>query len=114
MAATAPVRVVVQISDPAKVEQALASLKNLIAGMPGAEVEAVFHQDAVEAVLKGSPHGAAVRELVEAGARVVACMNSLKARGLSPRDLAEGVGVGEAGVVEIVKRQAEGWAYLRL
>ena len=47
------------------------------------------------------------------GVRFVACHNALNAQRLSPQALASFVQVVPAGVVELVDRQADGYAYLR-
>ena len=49
----AQLRVVAQVADLSRVGMSLASIRNLAAAT-GAEVEAVFHQDAVKAV-RGQP-----------------------------------------------------------
>jgi intracellular sulfur oxidation DsrE/DsrF family protein len=106
-------RIVVQIADLARAAQSIASLANLAAGLRDAEIEAVFHQDAVEAVLRGSPYEETIRGLL-GRVKIVACAAALRARGRSPQDLIDGVGVVEVGVVELAKRASEGWLYLRL
>ncbi|BBG23023.1 hypothetical protein IC006_0307 [Sulfuracidifex tepidarius] len=99
-------KVVVQISeDP---ERGVKSVINLLREMKLGEVEVVFHQEAINAVLDPS--------LVEKlrPAKVVACRNSLKAKGIDESSLPRGTVVVNAGVAEIVRRQAEGWIYLKV
>ena len=48
-----------------------------------------------------------------AGVEFVACGNSMKALKIDKADLIEGVGVTVAGYVELIRRQRQGWAYLR-
>jgi intracellular sulfur oxidation DsrE/DsrF family protein len=99
-------RVVVQIaSEP---ERGIRSVINLLKEMKLKEVEVIFHQEAIDAVLDPA--------LVErlSPARVVACRNSLRSKGIEESLLPKGVQVVNAGVAEIVRRQGEGWIYIRV
>ncbi|MCY0850470.1 DsrE family protein [Sulfuracidifex metallicus] len=99
-------KVVIQIAE--NPEKGINSVLNLLKEMKFKEVEVVFHQEAIEAVLNPS----LVSTL--SPARVVACRNSLKAKGINEGKLPLGTIVVNAGVAEIVKRQSEGWIYLRV
>ena len=54
-----------------------------------------------------------VQDALAAGVEFVACGNSMKAQKLVKEDLVEGVKISVAGYVELMKRQQQGWAYLR-
>jgi hypothetical protein len=54
-----------------------------------------------------------VQDGLAAGVEFVACGNSMKAQKIAKDDLIEGVKVSVAGYVELMKRQQQGWAYLR-
>jgi intracellular sulfur oxidation DsrE/DsrF family protein len=54
-----------------------------------------------------------VQDALAAGVEFVACGNSMKAQKLAKEDLIDGVKVSIAGYVELMKRQQQGWAYLR-
>ncbi len=99
-------KVVVQISD--NPERGVNSVVNLLREMKLGEVEVVFHQEAIGAVLDPS--------LVEklSPAKVVACRNSLRAKSIDESSLPKGTIVVNAGVAEIVRRQSEGWIYLKV
>jgi intracellular sulfur oxidation DsrE/DsrF family protein len=59
---------------------------------------------------------AVAKRLAEAesrGVRIVACQNSMRAFHLEAADLAPGVGTVPSGVVELMKREHEGFAYIR-
>jgi uncharacterized protein len=43
----------------------------------------------------------------------VACENTMTALKLTPADMNPAISYVPAGVVEIMKRQSEGWAYVR-
>lgn len=54
-----------------------------------------------------------VQDALAAGVEFVACGNSMKAQKMAKEDLIDGVTVSVAGYVELMKRQLQGWAYLR-
>jgi uncharacterized protein len=54
-----------------------------------------------------------VQDAIAAGVEFVACGNSMKAQKIAKDDLIEGVTVSVAGYVELMKRQQQGWTYLR-
>lgn len=54
-----------------------------------------------------------LQDALKAGVEFVACGNSMQAQHVDREDLVEGVAVTKAGYVEILKRQQQGWTYLR-
>ncbi|MDP2034067.1 MAG: DsrE family protein, partial [Polaromonas sp.] len=60
-----------------------------------------------------SPAGSRVADAMKANVRVVACENTLRAQKLGRDDMLPAIAYVPAGVTEIMKKQAEGWAYLR-
>lgn len=109
-----PLKVVVQVSDLNSVPQALKSCRNLLSEVPDAVVEIVFHQTAINALVKGKGFDDEIRGFVERGVVIAACRNSMRDRGIRIEDLVDGVTVVNSGVAEIVKKESEGWLYLRL
>ncbi len=91
-------------------------IKNLKNALPDAIIEVVFTRSAVKALLKNYEKKETIREVIDSGIQVNACMNSLRGMKLTVDDVATciGVGVVETGVEEIVKKQAEGYSYLQL
>jgi len=45
---------------------------------------------------------------------VAACNNTIRKRELSPSDLTPGVKVVDSGVAEVIRKQEEGWSYVKL
>ncbi|MBW9141105.1 MAG: DsrE family protein [Candidatus Aramenus sp.] len=107
-------KVVVQVSDYNSLTKAIRSVNNLRNEMPEAQIEVVFHQDAIKGLTKDSEYKDAIRELLSKGIDVMACRNSMNAFSLKEEDLLGNVKVVKSGVAEIVRKQAEGWIYLRL
>jgi uncharacterized protein len=54
-----------------------------------------------------------VAEAMKAGVAVVACENTMRSQKLLKDDMHPGISYAPSGVTEIMKKQAEGWAYIR-
>ena len=115
--APAKTRAVFQVSDadPQKWSLTLANVANAqeALGKDAAEIEIVAFGPGVDMLKKDSPVAARVAEAIHNGVRVVACQNTMRARKLTPADMLPEIGSVPSGVVEIMQRQREGYAYLR-
>lgn len=101
-------------SDPQRQGAVLRNTANLVRALePGAEVELVTHGPGVELCTGESGLAETVAGLQGAGVTVCACANTIAARGLGEADLLAGVTVVDSGVAHLVRRQREGWSYLR-
>jgi predicted peroxiredoxin len=67
----------------------------------------------VSACSLDSTVGGRVDEATAAGVKVVACENTMKGQKLTRADMLNGIGYVPAGVVELMSRQQQGWAYVR-
>ena len=116
-AATARTRVVVQVSDndEQKWKLALNNVKNMQQdlGMENVDIEVVAYGPGINMLKAGSPVGKRVSQAVESGVKIAACQNTMKAQKLGKSDMLPGIGYVRAGVVEIIRKQNEGYAYLR-
>jgi intracellular sulfur oxidation DsrE/DsrF family protein len=115
---TAPkTRAVFQVSDadPAKWNLTLGNVANAqeALGKDASEIEIVAYGPGIEMLKKDSPVAARVAEALHNGVRVVACQNTMRARKLTPADMIPEIGYVPSGVVEIMQREREGYAYLR-
>jgi len=54
-----------------------------------------------------------VSEASHGGVKIVACENTMKGQKLARADMLDGIDYVGAGVVELMSRQQQGWAYLR-
>ena len=108
--------VIVDGNDYSMAKTIMGQIKNLKNAMPDANIEVVFNRSAVKILLKGSEYISNVKELIDSGVRINACMNTLKGMKLSEDDVDKnaGIGVVDAAVEEIIKKQAEGYYYLQL
>ncbi|CAB1129204.1 DrsE domain-containing protein [Candidatus Hydrogenisulfobacillus filiaventi] len=101
-------------ADPDAHRKALANIANLLNELPDAVVELVVQGDALDLVLTGRSAAAAeLDRLQEQGVRVAACANTMRARAVTAAELLAGVSVVPSGVGELVRRQQEGWAYIK-
>lgn len=96
-------------------ETGLAVAENLLQDESGRidTVAVVVQGPAIEAVEADADAAGDVRDLVEAGVRVVACENTLEGADLSASDLVDGVETVPSGAVEATQLQNDGFAYLR-
>jgi uncharacterized protein len=110
-------RIVVQVSDadPAKWNLALNNARNLQAdlGAANVEIEIVAYGPGIGMLKAESIVGNRVGDALGAGVKIVACENTMQTQKLVKADMLDRIGYVGAGVVEIMQRQQQGWAYLR-
>jgi len=110
-------KVVMQMSDgdAAKWNLALNNAKNLQTdlGAANVDIEIVAYGPGIGMLKADSVVGTRVDEALAAGVKVVACENTMRGQKLTKPDMLPGVGYVAAGVVEIMQRQQQGWAYIR-
>jgi uncharacterized protein len=116
--ATAPKnRVVMQVSDndPAKWNLALNNARNLQSdlGAKNVEIEIVAYGPGIGMLKAESVVGNRIGEALGNGVKVSACENTMHGQKLTKPDMLNGIGYVPAGVVEIMQKQQQGWAYLR-
>jgi hypothetical protein len=115
--AAAPKGVVIQVSeaDPAKWEMALINARNVrkAYGDKPIGVEIVAYGPGLKMLHSDSPVAAGLEEAKENGVKLLACGNSMSMAHTTRDDLSRAVDVVPAGVVEIMERQSEGYAYVR-
>jgi len=110
-------RVVMQVSDndPGKWNLALNNAKNLQAdlGAANVEIEIVAYGPGIGMLKAESVVGNRIGEALGHGVKVSACENTVHGQKLVKADMLDGIGYVPAGVVEIMQKQQQGWAYLR-
>jgi intracellular sulfur oxidation DsrE/DsrF family protein len=89
-------------------------VNNARALVPDLQVEVVFHGQAVFAVMNDSLQFASrVKLAKEKGVTLAVCNNSLKRLKIDPSKLMAETTVVPSAVVELIKKQAEGWSYIK-
>jgi intracellular sulfur oxidation DsrE/DsrF family protein len=110
-------KMVIQVSDsnPATWNLALNNAKNVQndMGKDNVELEIVAYGPGIGMLKADSEVANRVSEAVEAGVQVVACENTMRGQKLTKADMNAKIGYVQAGVVEILQRQKQGYAYLR-
>lgn len=99
--------------DPAKWNLVLNNVRNLQAGAAGVDVEVVAYGPGVQLLTAGSPIAARITEAVGNKVRVVACENTMAAARLTKAAMLPDIGYVPSGVVEVMRRQQAGYAYIR-
>jgi intracellular sulfur oxidation DsrE/DsrF family protein len=118
-AQAAPVKnkVVFQVSDndPGKWGLTLNNATNVQKDM-GAEttdLEIVVYGPGIGMLKSDSPVAQRIAAALKAGVKVVACENTLAAQKLTHADMLANIGYVPAGVVELMQKQQQGYAYIR-
>lgn len=110
-------KIVIQISDndPAKWNLLLNNAKNLQddVGAAQIDIEIVAYGPGIGMLKIESPAGARIADAIKAGVQVIACENTMHSQKLLKDDMLPAISYVPAGVTEIMRRQGEGWAYLR-
>ncbi|MEW6425383.1 MAG: DsrE family protein [Bacillota bacterium] len=128
------VKVLFHLNDPGRWPAALQNIRNLLkdVGRDGADVAVVANGSAIVAYAAGypavagesAPAGAScgltgggliaqMKELAGQGVKFTACRNSLQMQSIAEDALPPFVLVVPAGVTEIAKKQAAGYAYIK-
>lgn len=82
-------------------------------GRDNVEIEVVAYGNGLGMVTADSLVANRVEEAMEAGVHFVACRNTMETMKLRDDDMTKGVRFTQAGLVYLIQRQHQGWAYLR-
>jgi intracellular sulfur oxidation DsrE/DsrF family protein len=82
-------------------------------GAANVELEIVVYGPGIGMLKSDSPVDKRVAEALKAGVRIVACQNTMKHSKLVPADMLPDIGYVPAGVVELMLKQQQGYAYIR-
>lgn len=110
-------RVVIQVSDAdtAKWNLALNNAKNVqqAYGADKVDIEIVTYGPGIGMLKMDSVIANRIDESKQAGIAIVACQNTMKNMKLTSDDMLPNTSYVPSGVVEIMKKQKEGYAYIR-
>ncbi|OZA28857.1 MAG: hypothetical protein B7X93_06745 [Hydrogenophilales bacterium 17-61-9] len=108
-------KVVFQVSesDPATWNLALNNAKNVQKDLKGAVIEIVAYGPGIGMLKADSVVANRIDEAVASGMKVVACGNTMKGQKLTKDDMNAKIAYVQAGVVELMDRQMEGYSYIR-
>jgi intracellular sulfur oxidation DsrE/DsrF family protein len=102
-------------NDPARWNMILNNMANLQEGVgnEGVEIELVAFSAGLLMLKADSSARQRVAEALKSGIKVNACQNTMRAMKLTPADMLPDIGYVAAGVVEVMRKQQQGWAYIR-
>ena len=110
-------RIVFQVSeaDPAKWNLTLNNVKNVQddLGSKNVDIEIVAYGPGLAMLKLDSVVSNKIGDAIASGVSVMACENTMKVQKLTRDDLASKLGYVPAGVVQLMIRQQQGWAYIR-
>lgn len=110
-------KVVFQVSDadPTKWNLTLNNARNVQQdlGIDKVAIEIVAYGPGIGMLKLDSVAGARVTEAMASGMSVVACENTMRNQKISRDDMLPKIGYVSAGVVQLMARQKEGYAYIR-
>ena len=110
-------KVVFQVSDgdPKTWNQALNNMKNVqrALGKDRVDVELVVYGHGIGMLKAESTVGNRVNDAVAAGVKVVACEETMRGQKLTKEDMLPSIGYVPGGVIELMTRQKQGYAYIR-
>jgi len=110
-------KAVFQVSDgdPQKWNLTLNNAKNVQddLGDDAVDLEIVVYGPGIGMLKGDSPVAKRVADALKSGVKIVACENTMKAQKLVYADMLPAIGYVPAGVVELMKKQQAGYAYIR-
>lgn len=110
-------RLVLQVSDadPAKWNLAVNNARNVQTdlGAKNVDVEIVAYGPGLNMLKGDSKVADRLAEALDNNIGLMACENTMRNTKVQRRDMYNGIAYVDAGVVHIMKRQREGWAYIR-
>ena len=116
--ALAQEKVIFQVTDNdvAKWNLTLNNVRNLQNGVGGADkadIEVIAYGPGIQLLKADSPIASRITEAVGSKVKVVACENTMAANKLTHADMLPDIGYVPAGVVEVLRKQQAGYAYIR-
>ena len=102
-------------NDPARWNLILNNMANLRDGVgsEGAEIELVAYGPGLLMLKADSAVKERVAEALKSGVKINACQQTMHGMKFVPADMAPDIGYVPSGVVEVMKKQQQGWAYIR-
>lgn len=109
-------RVVFQLSTPdtAAHRSLTRQLHNLLDGLPKAQVEVVVHNKGITMLhAQKTTLATELQALKARGVTFVACEQTLKQQKIEKSEILPLAGFVPRGLVEVIQKQEEGWAYIK-
>ncbi len=92
----------------------LRNIENILKEAKDGRIEVVCHGAGITLLVKDrTKHAAKVEQLMKRGVRFAACENSMREKGISRDDLLRSVEPVPSGAADVIRKQQQGYAYLR-
>jgi intracellular sulfur oxidation DsrE/DsrF family protein len=107
----------VNVADEARWQEVLTNVENVQKAFGGSavEIEVVAHGAGIGLVqLKNAALRDRIATIEKTGPVFAACSNTLRKQQLTAADLTPGVKIVDSGVAELIRKQEEGYAYVKL
>ncbi len=110
-------RVLFALTSPEEADWQLTlnNVRNLMSGLAPetVDVEIVAYGPGIAFLKKDGPEAGEIQKLESAHVHFVACANAMRKQHLEVADLVAGSEVVPSGVVEVVRKQEQGWSYIK-
>jgi intracellular sulfur oxidation DsrE/DsrF family protein len=101
-------------ADTATTAGVFRQINNALAQVPDLQIEVVFHGQAIFGMVKDSTiFTSRIKAAKEKGVTLAVCNNSLKRYKVDPSKITSDAIIVPSAVVELIRKQSEGWSYLR-
>ena len=102
-------------ADEADWQLTLNNVRNLISGVAPetVDIEVVAYGPGIAFLKKDGPDAGDIQKLESSRVRFVACGNAMRKQHLEAADLVPGSEVVPAGIVEVMRKQEQGWTYIK-
>jgi intracellular sulfur oxidation DsrE/DsrF family protein len=107
----------VNVADEARWQEVLTNVENVQKALGGSsvEIEVVAHGAGIGLVqIKNAALRDRIAAIEKTGPVFAACSNTLRKQQLTAADLTPGVKIVDSGVAELIRKQEEGFAYVKL
>ncbi|MEO6361610.1 MAG: DsrE family protein [Caldimonas sp.] len=102
-------------NDPARWNLVLSNINNLRDGVgsEGVDIELVAYGPGLLMLKSDSSVKQRIADALKSGVKVNGCENTMKVMKFTHGDMLPDIGYVPSGVVEVMKKQQQGWAYIR-
>ncbi len=111
-----PVKIIWEVGskDTAVHSAIFRQINNVLTVAPETKIEVVFHGNAVFVLTKDSSlHASKVQKEQARGVMFAVCNNSMRRLKVDSSRIMKGVTIVPVSMLELAKKQAEGWSYLK-
>lgn len=111
-------KLVLQVSDddPKKWNLALNNARNAqqdLGGPKNVDIEIVAYGPGINMLKLDALIANRVTDAIKTGISIVACENTMGAQKIDKQDMNQSISYVPAGVIQLMRRQQQGWAYVR-